>query len=72
MLAIQVSEAEGPQPDGSYTAGWLVGTFYSREEMADLLSRYTPGVGTSPGVTDARPIAQCTFNAVLAKLQGGA
>ena len=38
--------------------------------MDDLLSRYTPGVGTSPGVTDARPIARCTFDAVLAKLQG--
>jgi hypothetical protein len=72
MLAIQVSEAEGPQPDGSYTAGWLVGTFYTKEEMEDLLSRYTPGVGTSPGVTDARPIARCNFDAVLAKLQGGA
>jgi len=71
MLAIQVSEAEGPQPDGSYTAGFLVGIFYTKEEMADLLSRYTPDLGTSPGVGDARPIARCTFNAVLAKLQGG-
>jgi hypothetical protein len=50
----------------------LVGIFYTAEEMADLLSRYTPGVGTSPSVNDARPIARCNFDAVLAKLQGGA
>jgi len=71
MLAIQVSEVEGPQPDGSYTAGFLVGIFYPKEEMDDQLSRYTADLGTSPGVGDARPIARCTFNAVLAKLQGG-
>ena len=66
MLAVQASEAEGPQPDGSYTAGWLVGIFFTKEEMADLLSRYTPDLGTSPGVGDARPTTRCALNAVLA------
>lgn len=71
MLVVQVSEGDVPQPDGSYSDGFLVGIAYTRQEMDDLLSRYTPRVGTSPGVTDARPIARCTFDAVIAKLQGG-
>jgi hypothetical protein len=71
MLALNASQAEIPLPDGSYGSGWVASVAYTDEEMADLLSRYTPGVGTSPSVNDARPIARCTFDAVLAKLQGG-
>jgi hypothetical protein len=72
MLALNASRAEVPLPDGSYGSGWVVAVAYTDEEMADLLSRYTPGVGTSPGVTDARPVARCTFDAVLATQGGGA
>jgi len=72
MLTLNASQAEIPLPDGSYGSGWVVANAYTDEEVADWLSRYTPGVSTSPGVTDARPIARCTFDAVLAKLQGGA
>ena len=72
MLALNASQAEIPLPDGSYSSGWVVAVAYTDEEMADLLSRYTPGVGTSPSVTDARPVARCTFDAVLATQGGGA
>jgi hypothetical protein len=72
MLALNASQAEIPLSDGSYSAGWVVSIAYTDAEMADLLSRYTPGVSTSPGVTDARPIARCTFDAVLATQAGGA
>ena len=72
MLALNAYQAEIPLPDGSYSSGWVVSIAYTDEEMADLLSRYAPGVGTSPGVTDARPIARCAFDAVLATQAGGA
>lgn len=49
---------------GVYYEGWQLVVTLTDLEAADLLSRYEPGVGTSPGVTDARTMARPILDAV--------
>jgi len=50
--------------------GYLITVSMTEAEANDLLSRYEPGVGTSPGVADARPVARVILNEVI-EVQAG-
>jgi len=49
---------------GVYFDGWQLVITLTDVEAADLLSRYDPASGTSPGVTDARKMARPILDAV--------
>lgn len=55
---------------GNFVDGYLITVAVSEVEANDLLSRYDPGVGTSPGVADARPVARVIFNEII-EIQSG-
>ena len=50
--------------NGVYFDGWQLVITLTDVEAADLLSRYDPASGTSPGVTDARTMARPILDAV--------
>jgi hypothetical protein len=66
MIVISTRRAGVFDADGVYHEGWEQVVTCTDGEANDLLSRYTPGVGTSPGVTDARAIARPVLDAILA------
>jgi len=55
---------------GNFVDGYLITVSMTEAEANDLLSRYEPGVGTSPGVADARPVARVILNEVI-EVQAG-
>ena len=50
---------------GEYTDGYMITVTLTEAEADDLLSRYDPASGTSPGVADARPIARVILNEII-------
>lgn len=51
---------------GAYVDGYIVTTFYTATEMADLQANYDPAVGTSPTVGYCRPTTRSILDAVRA------
>ena len=66
MIVISTRRAGVFDENGVYHEGWEQVVTMTGEEAADLLSRYDPSSGTSPGVTDARTMARPLLNAILA------
>jgi hypothetical protein len=66
MIVVSTRPAGVFDADGVYAEGYELLLTCTGAEAADLLSRYTPGVGTSPGVTDARVIARPVLDGILA------
>jgi hypothetical protein len=50
---------------GNFVDGYLVTVVMTEVEANDLLSRYDPSSGTSPGVADARPVARVILNEII-------
>jgi hypothetical protein len=65
MIVISTRRAGVFDEDGVYHEGWEQVVTMTDEEANDLLSRYDPASGTSPGVTDARTMARPVLNAIL-------
>ena len=65
MIVISTRRAGVFDENGVYHEGWEQVVTMTGEEATDLLSRYDPGSGTSPGVTDARTMARPILNAIL-------
>lgn len=65
MIVVSTRRAGVFDENGVYHEGWEQVVTMTDGEATDLLSRYTPGVGTSPGVTDARVIARPVLDGIL-------
>jgi hypothetical protein len=65
MIVISTRRAGVFDEDGVYHEGWEQVVTLTDGEANDLLSRYDPASGTSPGVTDARTMARPILNAIL-------
>lgn len=65
MIATYASSSYVNDSNGVPQDGYLITVTLTETEAADLLSRYDPSSGTSPGVADARPLARVILNAVL-------
>lgn len=65
MIVISTRRAGVFDENGVYHEGWEQVVTMTGEEAYDLLSRYDPASGTSPGVTDARTMARPILNAIL-------
>ena len=65
MIVISTRRAGVFDEDGVYHEGWEQVVTLTDGEANDLLSRYDPASGTSPGVTDARTMARPVLNAIL-------
>jgi hypothetical protein len=65
MIVISTRRAGVFDADGVYHEGWEQVVTMTDGEANDLLSRYDPASGTSPGVTDARTMARPVLNAIL-------
>lgn len=65
MIVISTRRAGVFDENGVYHEGWEQVVTMTDGEAADLLSRYDPASGTSPGVTDARTMARPILNAIL-------
>jgi hypothetical protein len=65
MIVISTRRAGVFDEDGVYHEGWEQVVTMTDGEANDLLSRYDPASGTSPGVTDARTMARPVLNAIL-------
>jgi hypothetical protein len=55
---------------GNFVDGYLITVVMTEVEANDLLSRYDPASGTSPGVADARPVARVILNEII-EIQAG-
>lgn len=65
MIAISTRPAGVFDTDGAYAEGYEIHLSLTDAEVVDLLSRYTPDSGTSPGVSDARPLARVILDALI-------
>lgn len=65
MRVISTRPAGVFDADGAYSEGYEVHLSLTEAEVVDLLSRYTPDSGTSPGVSDARPLARVILEALI-------
>ena len=65
MIVISTRRAGVFDENGVYHEGWEQVVTMTDGEATDLLSRYDPASGTSPGVTDARTMARPILNAIL-------
>jgi hypothetical protein len=52
------------EDDGTEIISYFVPLTLSKAEADDLISRYDPNSGTSPSVSDSRPLARVILNAV--------
>lgn len=50
---------------GNFVNGYMITVTLTEAEADDLLSRYDPASGTSPGVADARPVARVILNEII-------
>jgi len=64
VIIISTRRAGVFDADGVYHEGWEQVITLTGDEANDLLSRYDPASGTSPGVTDARTVARPILNAI--------
>lgn len=72
-MAATTATYEWTTPDSE--TGAPIVSFNVRFEQAELdrlLAAYDPNSGTSPGVSDARPVVRAILNAALAGRDGGA
>lgn len=57
--------AETTEPGAIPSEGKTFAIWFSDEELTELLSRYEPSSGTSPSVSDARPVLRALLDALL-------
>jgi len=59
--------AETTEPGAIPSEGKTFTIWLSDTDLNDLLSRYEPSSGTSPSVSDARPVLRALLDALLAE-----
>lgn len=65
MKVDSVREGHFAIDTSTYADALAVTVVFTNEEMTALLSAYNPNVGTSPSITDARPVLRAILNAAL-------
>lgn len=71
---VKVHTVGGPEwrdltPGGQSAQGRSVSLWFDEAELQRLLAAYDPNSGTSPSVSDARPVLRGILDAVLAQDQ---
>lgn len=71
VIAVGPPEYRDLTPGGVSSEGTPLSLWIDRTELDRLLAAYDPSSGTSPSVSDARPVLRAILDAVLAAQGGG-
>lgn len=63
MIKVQAYDILSETPDGDATCA-VVTLVFPPGDLDPLLAAYDPGVGTSPGVADCRPIVRVILDKI--------
>jgi hypothetical protein len=71
VLSVGAAEWRDLTPGGTPAEGTPLSLWIEGSELDRLLAAYDPSSGTSPSVSDARPVLRAILDAVLAARSGG-
>jgi hypothetical protein len=67
MKITNINNAGVFDENNAYHEGWEMVLTFTEDEISVLLSRYDSQSGTSPSVSDARPVLRDILDAVILK-----
>jgi len=68
MKITNINNAGVFDENDAYNEGWEMVLTFTEDEISGLLSRYDSQSGTSPSVSDARPVLREILDAVILKV----